>query len=218
MEQIKVLIVDDHALFRQGVRSAIEHEGDIQIVGEAENGAEALAKARKLNPDLILMDIHLPPGSGLEAVSAIKGALPKVKIIMLTVHEQDENLFEAIKLGAEGFLSKKVRAQALLRSVRGVMRGEAALSRQMTARILKEFARLAEMQVGNITTQLTPREKQVLEKISEGSSNKEIALALCISQNTVKTHVASILHKLHLHNRSQAAEYAQRSGLYDKRE
>ena len=215
MQPTKVLIVDDHALFRQGVRNTIEREEEFEVVGEAENGMEALAKARELKPDLILMDINMPHGNGLEAVSVIKRELPGVRIIMLTVHDGDANLFEAIKRGAEGFLSKNVRAKALLDSLRGVMRGEAALSRCMAGKILQEFARLAEMEAGHIASRLTSREKEVLQKISEGLSNREIGLSLCISENTVKAHVASILRKLHLQTRSEAAAYARRWGLHE---
>jgi len=131
MQPTKILIVDDHALFRQGLRNTIEPEEDFEVVGEAGDGMEALAKARELKPDLILMDIHMPHCNGPEAVSAIKRELPAVKIIMLTAYDEDENLFEAIKRGAEGFLSKNVRARALLDSLRGVMRGEAAISKPM---------------------------------------------------------------------------------------
>jgi two-component system nitrate/nitrite response regulator NarL len=216
MQPTKVLIVDDHALFRQGVRNTIEPEEDFEVVGEAEDGREAVAKARELKPDLILMDINMPGGDGLEAVGVIKETLPDVRIIMLTVHDEDENLFEAVKRGAEGFLSKDVRARALLDSLRGVMRGEAAISRSMAGTILKEFARLAGIEAGNMADQLTQREKEVLQKISEGLSNKEIALSLCISENTAKVHVTHILKKLHLQNRSQAADYARRWGLHKK--
>ena len=213
MQPVKVLIVDDHALFRRGVRHTIEPEEDFEVVGEAEDGAEAMAKARELKPDLILMDINMPHCSGLEAVSAIKAELPDVKIIMLTVHNEDKNLFEAIKRGAGGFLSKNVRAKSLLDSLRGVMKGEAAISRLMAGKILNEFARLAGIEDGNVASRLTPREKEVLQKISKGLSNKEIALSLSISEHTVKAHVTSILSKLHLQNRFQAADYARRWGL-----
>jgi DNA-binding NarL/FixJ family response regulator len=212
MQPTKVLIVDDHALLRRGVRNTIEPEEDFEVVGEAEDGAEALAKAKELKPDLILMDISMPHGNGLETLSAIKKELPDVKIIMLTVHDKDENLLEAIKRGAEGFLSKNVRAKALLDSLRGAMRGEAAISRHMAGKILKEFARLAKIEAKKASGQLTPREKEVLEKLSEGLSNREIGLSLCISENTVKVHVKNILRKLHLQNRTEAAAYAQRWG------
>jgi DNA-binding NarL/FixJ family response regulator len=216
MQPTKVLIVDDHALLRQGVRNTIEPEEDFEVVGEAEDGAKALAKAKELKPDLILMDISMPHGNGLEALSAIKRELPDVKIIMLTVHDKEENLLEAIKRGAEGFLSKNVRAKALLDSLRGAMRGEAAISRHMAGKILKEFARLAELEAKKTPGQLTPREKEVLQKLSEGLSNKEIGLSLCISENTVKVHVKNILRKLHLQNRTEAAAYARRWGSEEK--
>ncbi|MFB0534658.1 MAG: LuxR C-terminal-related transcriptional regulator, partial [Anaerolineae bacterium] len=170
--------------------------------------------ARELKPALILMDINMPRCNGLEAVSAIKGELPDVKIIMLTVHNEDPNLFEAIKRGAEGFLTKNVRAKALLDSLRGAMKGEAAISGLMAGKILREFARLAQIEAGRAAGQLTPREKEVLQKLGEALTNKEIALSLSISEHTVKAHVKSILRKLHVHNRSQAADYAQRWELH----
>jgi two-component system NarL family response regulator len=215
MPGIKVLIVDDHALFRRGVRNAIEHEKDIEVVGEAEDGSEALTTALTLEPDLILMDINMPRCNGLEAVSAIKRELPGVKIIVLTVHDEDENLFQAIKRGAEGFLSKNVRSGDLVAALRGVTQGEAAISKHMAAKIMREFARLSEIEAGNVAGQLTPREKQVLQKLSTGLSNKEIAQSLFISENTVKVHVTNVLKKLHLQNRSQAADYARQLRLYE---
>ena len=213
MQPKKVLIVDDHALFRQGVRNAIERDKEFEVVGEAEDGREALIKARELKPDLILMDINMPHGDGLEAVSAIKRELPDLKIIMLTVHDDDQNLFEAIKRGAEGFLSKNVRAKVLLDSLSEVMKGEVAISGPMAGKVLKEFARMAEIEAKQIAGRLTPREKEVLQRISQGLDNREIGRSLSISENTVKAHVTSILKKLHLQNRTQAADYARRWGL-----
>jgi DNA-binding NarL/FixJ family response regulator len=213
MQPTKVFIVDDHALFRQGVRNAIEPEEDFEVVGEAGDGTEAVAKAKELKPDLILMDINMPHGNGLEAVSAIKKELPAVRIIMLTVHDQDENLFEAIRRGAAGFLSKDVRAKALLDSLRDVVKGGKAVSGPMTEKIFEEFARLAEIEDEIICSKLTPREKEVLRKIGEGLCNREIGLSLSISENTVKVHVTNILKKLHLRTRFQAAAYARRWGL-----
>ncbi len=213
MRPAKILLVDDHALFRRGVRNTIEPEEDFEVVGEAEDGMEALAKARELKPDLILMDINMPHGNGLEAVSATKRELPGERIIMLTVHDQNENLFEAIKRGAQGFLSKNVRATDLLDSLRDIMKGKVTISGPMAEKILKEFVRLAEIEAGHIASQLTPREKEVLQKLSERLGNKEIGLSLSISKNTVKTHVTNILRKLHVQTRSQAAAYARQWGL-----
>jgi len=213
MQPAKVLIVDDHALFRQGVRNIIEPEEDFEVVGEAEDGTEALAKARELKPDLILMDIYMPQGDGLEAISTIKKELAGARIVMLTVNDKDENLFEAIKRGAEGFLSKSLRAKDLLSSLRGVMRGEAAISRRMTGKILKELARLTQIEAEKTAGKLTVREIEVLQEVSQGLTNQQIALSLSISDNTVKAHITNILRKLHLRTRSEAAAYAQRWGL-----
>jgi DNA-binding NarL/FixJ family response regulator len=215
MQSTKVLIVDDHALFRQGVRNTIEAEKDFEVVGEAEDGTEALVKARELKPDLILMDIYMPhQGNGLEAVSAIKKELAGVRIVMLTIYDdKDENLLEAIKRGAEGFLSKSVRAKDLLSSLRGVMRGEAAIPRRMTSKILEEFVKLAETETEKTAGKLTPREIEIIQQISQGLTNKEIALSLRISENTVKAHVTNILRKLHLHSRSGAAAHARQLEL-----
>jgi two-component system nitrate/nitrite response regulator NarL len=209
----KVLLVDDQALFRQGVRSAISREADIEVVGEARDGVEALGKAQDLEPDIVLMDIHLGAVSGLETITEIKRELPDVKVVILTVHDQDENLFEAIKRGAEGFLSKEVRAEDLIESLRCVIKGEVAISRLMTSKLVREFARLAQIESGGTWGRLTTREKEVLGKLRDGLSNQEIATELCISENTVKAHVTNILHKLHLQSRAQAAFYARQWGI-----
>jgi DNA-binding NarL/FixJ family response regulator len=182
-------------------------------VGEAGDGREALAKARELKPDLILMDIKMPHCGGLEAVSAIKRELPRVKIIMLTVYDKDENLLEALKRGAGGFLSKNVRAKDLLDALREVLRGGTAISEPRAERILEKYVRLAEIEAENIARRLTPREREVLRKISEGLTNKEIALSLSISENTVKSHVRNILKKLPIQTRAQAAACVRRWGL-----
>ena len=213
MQPAKVLIVDDHALFRQGVHDALEREEDLSVVGEAENGLDALAKARELNPDLILMDINMPGYGGQDAVRAIKRELPGIKVIMLSVHDDDESLFEAIKGGADGFLTKNVRVDALIGSVRSVAKGEAVLSGKMIGTILREYARLARMEASDLVAPLTPRERQVLDEIRQGSTNKDIANSLYISEYTVKAHVTSILRNLHLQNRYQAAAYARRMGF-----
>jgi DNA-binding NarL/FixJ family response regulator len=209
----KVLLVDDHDLFRHGVRAAIERDGDLQVVGEAANGREAMTKTRELHPDLILLDINMPGHSGLESIGAIKREYPEARVIMLTVSSDEASLLDAIKGGAEGFLSKGVRTEALLASLRAVLRGEAAISRRMTPSVLKELARLAHIETGQVSGQLTARERQVLAKLTEGLSNQEIADALYISEHTVKTHVSHILKKLHVQGRSEAAAYALRLGL-----
>jgi DNA-binding NarL/FixJ family response regulator len=213
MNPATVLLVDDHALFRRGVCSVVERDGDFQVVGEGESKREALALARELQPDLILIDIGLTDGSGLDAIRDLKRALPDTKIVVLTVHQQKEIFLEAIKGGAEGYLTKDVRAWTLLGSLRKVLRGEAVFSGHMVAILLREYVRLAQVEAGMVTEKLTCRERQVLEKISEGLSNKAIGDCLDISENTVRTHVSHILQKLHFQSRSQAAACAQQNGL-----
>jgi two-component system NarL family response regulator len=213
---LRVLVVDDHALFRDGLVGLLSAEGDVEVVGEAGDGLEALVKAKELKPDLILMDVTMPGCDGLEATQRIKAALPEVKIVMLTVHDDDENLFEAIKAGAEGYLLKSVSAETLMQRVRGVMHGQAAISRSMAARILDEFGWLARQAPARGLPDrpaLTPRQKDVLRLVAAGAMDKEIADELCISINTVKTHVRNILSELHAAGRHEAAAYAERCGL-----
>jgi DNA-binding NarL/FixJ family response regulator len=215
MEELEVLLVDDHVLFREGVASLFASCQGVKVVGEAGDGYEAIEKARETMPDVILMDVHMPRCSGLEAVRAIKREMPNVKILMLTVDEHDEVLFEAIKSGAQGYLLKKLNRQHLFDMLATAARGEVALSPAMMARILTEFQRPAAEpdQAGEAREELTPRETDVLKLVVRGATNREIADALNITENTVKKHLQSILSKLHLQNRIQAAVYAVREGL-----
>lgn len=215
METIRVLLADDHTLFRKGVATLLASQTDFEVVGEAINGYEALQKAREIMPDLILMDIWMPECDGLEATRRIKEEMPYVKIVMLTVSDDDHSLFEAIKCGAQGYLLKNLEPQELFDLLRGVFRGEAPISRPLAARILDEFARQArgEGQLAQLSPILTPREREVLCLIAEGMSNKEIATTLCITENTVKNHLRNIMKKLHLKNRVQIAVYAVKEGL-----
>jgi DNA-binding NarL/FixJ family response regulator len=191
---------------------------DIEVVGEAGNGQEALERVRELMPDLILMDIHMPGCDGLKATQLIKEEMPYVKVVMLTVSDDDKDLFEAIKSGAQGYLLKDIEPEELFGLIRGVYRGEAPISRLTAARILKEFARLVhkEPRVSGSAEILTQREREVLELVAKGARNKEISSQLSITENTVKNHLRNILAKLHLENRVQAAAYALRGGLIGK--
>lgn len=215
MERISVLLADDHALFRDGLVSLLSLQDDIEVAGVANDGVEALDKARELVPDLILMDIKMPNCNGLEATRLIKQEMPHVRIVMLTVSEDDHDLFEAIKNGAEGYLLKTLNAQELVDLLKGVFQGEAPISRTMARKILNEFAlqsrrtEPAAIDRGD----LTRREIEVLQLVSDGATDKEIASRLCIAQRTVKNHMHNILDKLHLQNRVQAATYALRQGL-----
>lgn len=216
MEPIRILLVDDHALFRDGVASLLAEQEDFEVVGEAQDGEEALKKARELMPDLILMDIYMPGVDGLTATRRIKEDMPYVKIVILTVSEEDQNLFEAVKSGAQGYLLKKEGAQRFLDLLRGVSRGEAPMSPPMAAKILNEFARQPRRPEAVPGVQLTPREREVLELLTKGLTNKEIGAALSISDNTVRNRLRNILEKLHLENRVQVVAYALQKGLLKK--
>jgi DNA-binding NarL/FixJ family response regulator len=214
----RVLLVDDHVLFREGLAGILASQPDLQIVGEANDGIEALIKARELKPDLILMDIQMPGMDGLQATRLIKDELPQVKVVMLTVQGDDEKLFEAIKNGAEGYLLKDIHSRQMLSMLRSALQGEAALSPEMAGRVLAEFRRLSQsMPYGTEGESevdcLTAREQEVLGLIAEGAHDKDIAEELHISLNTVKSHVRNILSKLQVSSRRQAARLAKNKGL-----
>ena len=214
MTRFKVLLVDDHLLFRKGLASLLSYRDNFQIVGEASDGLEAIEKAQLTEPDIILMDVHMPNCDGLEAVRAIRQKLPRTSIIMLTADEQDETLFEAIKSGARGYLLKKLDPDNFYEMLARVARGDAALSLPMMAKILAEFQRPhAHTPDEPPREELTAREREVLAQVVTGASNKEIAETLGITENTVKKHLQSILDKLHMQNRIQAAVYAVQEGL-----
>lgn len=210
---LRLLLVDDHALVREGVAGLLEAHPDIEIVGEAEDGLQALEKARVTMPDVILMDIEMPRCDGLAATRLIKREMPYVKIVMLTVHDADERLFDAVRSGAQGYLLKSIGSAELIMQLRGIERGEAPISRTMAGRILDEFAKQTEVQRVEGELLLTPREREVLQWVARSASNREIAEALVISENTVKNHMRNILSKLHLSNRSQVMAYALSRGL-----
>ena len=217
MERIKVLLADDHGLFREGIAGLLSSRDEFEVVGQAENGEQAVQKAGELQPDVVLMDVWMPEVTGLEATRRIKEALPDTRIIILTIDEEDETLFEAIKSGAHGYLLKKIEPNNLFEMIRGVFRGDAPISRATAAKILNEFARQPEPKAEPASESpdapLTPREHEVLELLTRGDTNKEIASGLFISENTVKNHLRSILEKLHLANRVQAAVFALQKGL-----
>ena len=215
---LRILLVDDHVLFRKGVAALLAGRQEMQVVGEAGDGLEAITAARETLPDVILMDIGMPRCNGLDATRRIKREMPHVKIVILTVSDDDHNLFEAIKSGAQGYLLKDLEPYQLYDLLESISRGEAPLSGAIAAKILKEFTRpnrgLA--QEPEVIGELTEREISILQLVTEGKTNKEIASSLFISENTVKIHLRNILEKLHLKNRIQAAVYAVRQGLVDE--
>ncbi len=215
MERLKVLLADDHKLFREGLAGLLSAQKDIEVVAQAHNGLDAIQKARQFMPDLILMDLGMPEVNGLEATRTIKGESPYVKIVILTVHDENENLLEAIKAGAQGYLLKNIGMEELLESIRGMSRGEAPISRRMAGKILEEFQKLSQQSAmaSDPTANLTLREQTVLRLVAKGAGNHQIAETLQISENTVKNHLRNILAKLHVQSRSQAAFFAMKKGL-----
>jgi DNA-binding NarL/FixJ family response regulator len=220
-EVIRVLIADDQALFRRGLFVVLGTEDGVEVVAEAENGQEAIEKARELAPDVVLMDVRMPKVNGIEAAATIRADLPSTKILMLTVSDEEEDLYEAIKAGANGYLLKEISVEEVAESIRSVMQGQSLISPSMASKLLSEFnalVRRAEDRQQFPAPALTNREIEVLRLVAKGMSNREIAEELYISENTVKNHVRNILEKLHLHNRMEAVIYAVKERLLDIRE
>jgi DNA-binding NarL/FixJ family response regulator len=215
MQALRILLVDDHILFRKGVAGLLATQPYLTVVGEAGDGEEAIARARELVPDVILMDVTMPNRNGLEATRAIKREMPHVHIIMLTVSDTSHDVFAAIKNGADGYLLKNLEPAQLYDMLDGLRRGEAPISSKLAVRILQEFREPDESlsPTADPSESLTPRERQVLELVVTGASNRQIAEALALSNETVKIHLSNILAKLHLQNRIQVAVYAVRQGL-----
>jgi len=217
MKPLRILLVDDQTLFRKAIASLFSTREDIEVVGEASDGLEAIAAARETLPDIILMDLNMPNCTGLEAVKQIKKELPEIKVIMLTISDDDQDVFTAIKNGAEGYLLKNMEPRELFEMLEKTRNGELAIKGVLARKILQEFRQLEGKTERPPETSevLTPREIRVLQLIATGASNLEIAQSLYISENTVKLHLRNILAKLQLNNRIQAAVYAVKKGLVD---
>ena len=214
---MKVLIVDDHILYREGLVSMLASYPDFSVVGEAGSVREAIDRTIEMKPDLVLMDISLPDGTGLEALRAIVSHRPDTKVVMLTIHETEDLLLTAIRYGAVGYLVKSITMSKLILSLRALGRGETALSRTMISRVVDEFQRVTKTGVRDdkVLDLLTAREEEVLRMLGKGAMNQEIAKQLYISPNTVKVHIHNILKKMNFRNRKEAAQFARRNFLSD---
>jgi two-component system response regulator NreC len=211
-EQITVLIVDDHTIVRSGVRLLLEAETDIQVVGEALNGRQALELAASLLPDVVLMDISMPEMDGLEATRQLKKLLPQINVLVLTMHRSDDYFFEMLKAGASGYILKGAKTSELIAAVHVVQRGEVFLYPSMTQKLVRGYLQLADWDSDGELA-LSPREKEIFRLLAEGYSNKEIAEKLVISPSTVHTHRGNVMEKLGLGNRRELIQYARKHGL-----
>lgn len=220
MNRIELVIVDDHPIFRRGIRWSLDHEPDLVVVGEAGDGPSAIQQIEMTSPNVVLIDINMPQMSGLEVTRIVKRRQPQTNVIILTMHEDDEQLFHAIRVGAAAYATKDIEASELIRLIRRVARGEylindTVLSRPfVAARVLEQFREMSQMGIGSegVFSPLTPREVEILDCVAQGNSNKEIARILSISDQTVKNHITSILRKLAVNDRTQAVIFALRHG------
>jgi DNA-binding NarL/FixJ family response regulator len=218
LEPIRVLVVDDHALFRRGLQMVLAQEPDIEVVGEASDGTEAVTKAGDTLPDVVLMDVRMPRRGGIDACTSIKDVVPSAKIIMLTISDEEADLYEAVRAGAMGYLLKEISIEEVASAIRAVNGGQSLISPSMASKLLTEFAamsRRSEERQQLPTPRLTDREMEVLKLVARGLNNRDIAKELFISENTVKNHIRNILEKLQLHSRMEAVVYAVREKLLE---
>ena len=214
MEKIGILIVDDHAVVRDGLAAMLARQGDFSVVGEAQNGLEAVEKAAALQPDVVLMDLRMPELDGVESMRRIRASQPDVRFLVLTTYDTDEYIFDAIEAGAKGYLLKDASRDELFEAIRVVNRGESLIQPGMVSRVLDRFAQLSRQasQTGGPQA-LSEREVEVLRLMAKGAANKEIAAGLFISESTVKTHVTNIFQKLEVNHRTEAVTKAMSKGI-----
>ncbi len=212
MEAIKVLIVDDHTVVRDGLTAMLGRESDFHVVGEAANGVQAVERSRQLKPDVILMDLRMPELDGVQAMRQIREDDPTVKFLVLTTYDSDEYIFDAIEAGAKGYLLKDTSRQELFRALRAASRDESLIEPAVAGKVLNRLAQLSRQATSDGET-LSERELEVLQHLAKGSANKEIASTLSISESTVKTHVANIFHKLEVNGRMEAVTKAMQKGI-----
>lgn len=215
VDKIRILIADDHTILREGIRSLLEAEADFQVVGEAEDGHAVLKMVDELRPHVVLMDIAMPLLNGLEATRQIKRHHPKVKVLVLSMHENEEYIRQVLACGAMGYILKDAAARDLIQAIRAVYQGEAVLSPAITRLVIEDYLRWGDLQVQNHADGLSPREREVLQLIAEGYTNKQIAEILCIAVKTVQAHRTNIMSKLDLHDRSELIKYAIRKKIIE---
>jgi len=214
MNKIRVLLAEDHTIVRKGLRSLLDGEAGIQVVGEAADGREAVDKVGQLLPDIVLMDIAMPGLNGLEATRQISREFPKVKVLILTMHADEEYILQILQAGAHGYVVKQAAPEELVSAVQAVYRGDLFLSPSISRTVIQEYIRHAEAMVGQDSYELlTPREREVLQLIAEGRPPRKIAERLCISVKTVETHRAHLMHKLDAHSTADLTRYAIRKGI-----
>lgn len=219
MKAIRVLIVDDHTLFRSGIRLLLQRQKGFEVVGEAGDGLEGVKLAKRLKPEVVLLDLHMPGTGGLEALQLLKEELPQTQVVMLTVSEDAQDLLEALQLGARGYLLKNIETDFLLDSIRRAASGESVMSPQMAVRLAEAVRMPQKSSKAAVaeTNKLSPREAEIIVMLAAGASNKEIARKLELAESTVKIHVQGILRKLNLTSRVQAAVFAVEHGLVEAR-
>lgn len=215
MNMIKVLVADDHTILRQGIKALLNNQGKIEVVGEAKDGREAIKMIEELLPDVVLMDIAMPGLNGLEATRRIKKKFPEIKVLVLTMYAHEEYIFQILNAGANGYLVKETAFQDLITAIKAVYRGEAFMSPSISKKVIDRYAQRAQVDKNDVCDILTTREREVLQLIAEGNSNKKIAEALFISPKTVETHRTHIMDKLNIHGRAGLIKYAIRKGIID---
>jgi DNA-binding NarL/FixJ family response regulator len=218
MERIRVLIADDHRVVREGLSAILKTKENIEVIGEAQDGQEAVEKARSLLPDVILMDVSMPKMSGVEATRVIKRELPHIGVVALTMYEEQQYIFDLVRAGATGYLLKDTDSSQIVKAIQSIYRGESLIHPSVASKILAEFSLLAQKKGKKpswVEHDLTEREITVLRLVADGKTNKEIANALDLSEKTVKNHIRNIFHKLHVYDRTQAAILAIRKGLIE---
>ena len=215
MNRIRVLLADDHTILRDGIRALLDDQADIEVIGEAQDGLSTVKMVAKLKPDVVIMDIAMPMLNGIEATRQIQRDYPQVKVLILTMHENEEYIRQVLAAGALGYVLKDAAAHDLLGAIRAVHRGEAVLSPAITRLVIEDYLRWGDIRPADISNGLTPREREILQLIAEGYTNKEIAEILSLSVKTIQSHRSNLMSKLDLHDRGELIKYAIQKKIID---